>query len=68
MERQNVISTSITSIGYEDGRMQVEFKNGSVYEYKDVPLSTYQNLRASQSIGKTFDSNIRKAGYQYKKV
>ncbi|MDB0072702.1 KTSC domain-containing protein [Porticoccaceae bacterium] len=36
----------------------VEFKNGTRYEYSDVPHKTYTQFRMSESQGKFFNSNI----------
>ena len=36
----------------------VEFKNGTRYEYSDVPHKIYTQFRMSESQGKFFNSNI----------
>ena len=43
MERKNVVSSNIKSIGYDESAMvlEVEFNNGAVYQYYNVPLYIY---------------------------
>jgi hypothetical protein len=45
----------------------VEFKNGTRYEYSDVPHKTYTQFRMSESQGKFFNSNIGRA-FKYVKL
>jgi len=37
MERKNVLSSNIKSIGYYNKILEVEFLNGSIYDYYEVP-------------------------------
>lgn len=46
--------------------MQVEFKNGSIYEYYDIPHAIYTRFRLSESQGKFLHSTIAKS-FKYKK-
>ena len=39
-----------------------------VYQYYDVPESIYSNLMDASSHGQYFDRNIKKAGYEFKKM
>ena len=39
--------------------LRVEFNNGSIYKYLDVPDSVYQCLKVAPSVGQYFNSNIR---------
>ncbi len=54
MERETVNSSTVLSIGYEptSNTLEVEFKNGGLYQYYNVPESIYQQLAASESKGK----------------
>lgn len=63
MDREAVTSSSIAAIGYEAGTetLEVEFTNGSVYQYYNVPQVTYDQFMASGSIGQFFHANIRNA-------
>ena len=67
MERINVISSSIKSIGYESNTLEVEFKNRSVYHYRFVPLSVYNRLMNSPSKGSFLAKNIKR-NYNSSKV
>lgn len=60
MNRAQVKSSFIVSIGYskESRTLEVEFKAGRVYQYKEVPAAVYDELMAAhaagESIGKRF--------------
>ena len=60
--RQSVQSTAIAKVGYSKRRhiLEIEFVNGAVYRYSDVPLSVYQDLMSAESKARFYDSNIRK--------
>ena len=60
--RQSVQSTAIAKVGYSKRRhiLEIEFVNGAVYRYSDVPLSVYHDLMSAESKARFYDSNIRK--------
>ena len=60
--RQSVQSTAIAKIGYSQRHhiLEIEFVNGAVYRYFDVPLSMYCELMSAESKARFYDSNIRK--------
>ena len=62
ISRQEVQSTAIAKVGYSKGRhlLEIEFINGAVYRYFDVPLSVYRDLMSAESKARFYDSNIRK--------
>lgn len=73
MKRQSVDSSNINSIGYNKDKeiLEVEFKTGSIYHYKNINSSLYNGLVDSSSIGKFFNLEIRKRDYvkgEYKDV
>ncbi len=70
MERVNVVSTNIRSIGYDASTMilEVEFNNGTVYQYYDVPEDLYEGIMTAESHGKFLASYIKKGGYRYAQV
>ena len=70
MERQNVTSSDIASIGYDHDNMvlEIEFLSGTVYQYYDVPQSIYDGLMAADSHGKFHAAYIKNGGYRYEKV
>ncbi|MBB4606146.1 hypothetical protein GGR59_002391 [Xanthomonas arboricola] len=62
MERTPVTSSNISSIGYDaDSQiLEVEFNNGSVYEYSGVPENEHVGLMSADSKGTYFNANIKK--------
>jgi len=70
MDRASVESSLIKSLGYEESSstLEVEFHRGSVYQYLDVPLAVYEDLCDSASVGKSFNTLVRKQGYEFKQV
>lgn len=67
MERQRVSSSNIRSIGYEAGTLEVEFNNGGVYQYFNVPEPTYSALMRASSKGAYLNDHI-KDRYRCRKV
>ena len=60
--RQPVESTAIAKIGYSKRRhiLEIEFVNGAVYRYLDVPVTVYRDLMSAESKARFYDSNIRR--------
>ena len=60
MEREQVSSSNLKSIGYDINTsiLEVEFKNGRVYQYFNVPINVYNALINASSVGKYLNSNI----------
>jgi hypothetical protein len=69
MERQQVESSNLASIGYdaENEILEVEFKHGGVYQYFDVPEYVYEELMDADSHGRYFVRNV-KDEYEYQKM
>jgi hypothetical protein len=69
MEIIKVESSNVEAIGYdkESETLQVEFKNGGIYQYFDVPQHIFQEFHNADSIGKYLAYNI-KGNYRYSKV
>jgi hypothetical protein len=61
MFRQTISSTELRSIGYEEEHrlLEVEFQNGRVYNYQQVPHTVYSALISASSKGRYFNSQIR---------
>lgn len=61
MDRYPVESSNIAEVGYDEHTnvLEVMFKNGGVYQYEDVPMSVFQNLCDSPSLGSFFHYNIK---------
>lgn len=70
MNRTHVSSSNIASIGYDPGTqtLEVEFLDGSVYQYHNVSLSVYESLMSASSHGHYLDTYVKKRGYRYSKV
>lgn len=53
MDRELVDSSNIESIGYDAGSkiLEVEFKNGGIYQYKGIPQKIYNELMEADSVG-----------------
>ena len=69
MQRQSVRSSHIKSIGYSPSQqmLEVEFKDGKVYQYYDVPKKEYIAMMEAWSKGRHLDKHI-KPKYRYAKV
>lgn len=69
MLRSPVASTNIASIGYDADTetLEVEFTNGSIYQYFNVPLGLNDQLMASASKGQFLNVYIRNA-YPFSRV
>ena len=61
MTRISVASAMMYSVGYDSvgAVLEVEFRNGSVYEYLDVPAQHYAALLAAASKGQFFNACVR---------
>ena len=69
MNRKPVTSSNIASIGYDDSSetLEIEFKNGGIYQYFDVPQRIYNEIMSASSHGEYLAQNI-KGHYRYSKV
>ena len=69
MEMTNVDSSNVESVGYDENSstLQVEFKNGGIYQYFDVPEDVFTGLRDADSVGGYLAARI-KGNYRYSKV
>ncbi|MDE1168501.1 MAG: KTSC domain-containing protein [Pseudomonas sp.] len=69
MERSPVSSSNVESVGYEEDSetLEIEFKNGTLYQYFDVPQSVFDGLRSADSVGGYLAQNI-KGVYRYSRV
>ena len=69
MKRTHVESSNIESIGYDSKSqtLEIEFLNGSLYQYFDVPETVFEKLMGADSHGRYLNSNI-KGHYRFSKV
>ena len=69
MDRQSVSSSNLASVGYDPNSetLEVEFKNGSIYQYYNVPQFMYERLMEAGSVGNFLNTQI-KGTYAYSQV
>ena len=62
MERDPVNSSNLNSVGYgPSGVLEIQFRNGTIYQYFDVPNFIYEGLMNAGSPGQFFHIFIRSA-------
>ncbi|MEH2379353.1 MAG: KTSC domain-containing protein [Nostoc sp.] len=63
-------SSNVASIGYdaEHQILEVEFLNGSLYQYFNIPQSLYQGLMSATSHGTYLDTYIKKSGFTSRRI
>lgn len=69
MKMHDVDSSNLKAVGYDQKNdlLRVEFRNGGVYEYLDVPATAYADMMTAESVGKAFSSSIKNS-YKFRKV
>ena len=69
MQRTPVESTTLRSAGHDAQAavLELQFRNGAVYQYLLVPQSVYQDLLGAPSKGGYFSQKIR-GRYQYQRI
>lgn len=61
MDRQPVASSTVVSVGYDDATavLEVEFRQGRVYHYFDVPRPHYDAVLTAASPNGYLNDNIK---------
>lgn len=61
MEKVAVASSNVACVGYDEDThtLEVEFNNGSVYQYSDVPIHVFDELVNAGSVGSYLHHNIK---------
>ena len=61
IQRTDVVSSAIASVGYEPSArlLEVEFSSGKIYRYFNVPPDAFEGLLAAKSKGVWFNRKIR---------
>jgi hypothetical protein len=60
IDRELVTSSHVLSVGFDlafeelSGTFAIEFKDGTIYHYKGVPLQAWEDLRNAPSIGSAY--------------
>ncbi|HLP60968.1 MAG TPA: KTSC domain-containing protein [Candidatus Deferrimicrobium sp.] len=69
MTRIAVSSSNVESVGYDlnTQTLEVEFKNGNIYQYFDVPEAVYNQMVYADSAGEFLINNI-KGVFRYARV
>ena len=64
-----VKSSTIKSVDHDGKQLTVEFHNGGIYDYPDVPKDLYDRMMAAhdagESIGKFFHAHVKKGGFSH---
>jgi hypothetical protein len=63
MDRQSVSSSNLASVGYDPGSetLEIEFLNGRIYQYYNVPEFMHERLMQAPSVGTFFNAEIKNA-------
>jgi hypothetical protein len=66
--RQHVQSSGLAAVGYSKRRhiLEIEFTNGTVYRYVDVPPSVYRELMSAESKTGYYALNIKRNYHSYR--
>jgi hypothetical protein len=69
MNRIPVSSSNISSVGFDTDTqtLEIEFTNGNIYQYFDVPFTIYEELMQAESKGRFLSSQI-KGVYRYARL
>lgn len=69
MLRDPVASSNIASVGYDEPTqtLEIEFTNGTVYQYYNVDLALFEQLKMAGSKGAFLNAYIKNA-YPYSRV
>ncbi len=64
MNRTDIVSSMILSAGYDtkESMLEIEFSDGEIWQYFDVPVSVWIRFIGSDSKGRTYKRTIK---YQY---
>ena len=59
MRRRPDVSEALSSVGWEDGVLEIEFTSGELYRYLRVPELVFRQLLRAPSKGTFFQERIR---------
>jgi hypothetical protein len=70
MTRKSVQSSAVSSIGYnrKAGVLEIEFNNGSVYQYFGMPKNIFRNLIHANSIGAYVNKFVKQKAAFFRRV
>ena len=69
MNRDPVASSNLVSVGYDDPSqtLEIEFSNGTIYQYYNVGAALYEQLMQAPSKGQYLNVYIRNA-YPFSRI
>ncbi|UOP06533.1 KTSC domain-containing protein [Alysiella crassa] len=67
MQLHYVSSSNLSCIGYENGVLEIHFKNNTVYHYFNVPEWVFNGLLDAHSKGEYHAQHIKNS-YTYQRV
>lgn len=69
MERVATSSSTVVAVGYDapTETLEVEFRNGNIYQYYNVPAPVHEQMMQASSIGQYLSANI-KGHFSYSQV
>ena len=69
MNREPVQSSNLNSVGYDSDTktLEIEFHDGGIYQYFEVPSDIHEGLMSAPSKGK-FHHEFIKNVYRYQKI
>ena len=61
IRRERVDSSALNSVGYSKRlhALEIEFHDGLVYRYKEVPVTLYRGLVAAESKARFYNRHVR---------
>lgn len=61
--RSPVQSSNVISVGYDESSqtLEIEYNDGAVYQYYNVPATVHAGLMNAASVGKFIHQNIKNA-------
>ena len=67
MQREPIASSSIASVGYDEATktLELEFHNGRIYQFFNIPPQMAAALKAAPSHGAYFNKYLRNSEYEF---
>ena len=59
MITSHVESSNVRRVGWDNGKLFVEFNSGQVYAYSGVPFETYEEVISAPSVGRFINQEIK---------
>jgi hypothetical protein len=65
-----LVSSNLSAVGYDaaNSQLYVQFNNGTLYRYFQVPTVVYQGLMGASSHGSYLNTYVKNAGYGYQRM